>query len=136
MTPDEIGGLLNLYLKKLSEDFTKEVKLKHTVSGVHRDDMNFFINGCDAREFGSQGQQRSIALVLKLAEAEIIRQREETPIMILDDVLSELDSTRQQFVLNNIVNSQVFITCCNIDDVKNMEQGKVWRVEKGNFTLM
>ena len=136
MTPDEIGGLLNLYLKKLSEDFTKEVKLKHTVSGVHRDDMNFFINGFDAREFGSQGQQRSIALVLKLAEAEIIRQREETPIMILDDVLSELDSTRQQFVLNNIVNSQVFITCCNIDDVKNMEHGKVWRVEKGNFTLM
>ncbi len=136
MSPDEIGGLLNLYLKKLSEDFTKEVKLKHTVSGVHRDDMNFFINGFDAREFGSQGQQRSIALVLKLAEAEIIRQREETPIMILDDVLSELDSMRQQFVLNNIVNSQVFITCCNIDDVKNMEQGKVWRVEKGNFTLM
>lgn len=136
MTPDEIGGLLNLYLKKLSEDFTKEVKLKHTVSGVHRDDMNFFINGFDAKEFGSQGQQRSIALVLKLAEAEIIRQREETPIMILDDVLSELDSTRQQFVLNNIVNSQVFITCCNIDDVKNMDKGKIWRVEKGNFTLM
>lgn len=135
MTPDEIGGLLNLYLKKLSEDFTKEVKLKHTVSGVHRDDMNFFINGFDAKEFGSQGQQRSIALVLKLAEAEIIRQRDETPIMILDDVLSELDSKRQQFVLNNIVNSQVFITCCNIDDVKNMEQGKIWRVEKGNFTL-
>lgn len=135
MTPEEIGGLLNLYLKKLSEDFTKEVKLKHTVSGVHRDDMNFFINSFDAKEFGSQGQQRSIALVLKLAEAEIIRQRDETPIMILDDVLSELDSKRQQFVLNNIVNSQVFITCCNIDDVKNMEQGKIWRVEKGNFTL-
>ena len=98
--------------------------------------MNFYIGGADAREFGSQGQQRSIALVLKLAEAEIIRQRDETPIMLLDDVLSELDSNRQQFVLNNIVNSQVFITCCNIDDVKNMEQGKVWRVEKGNFTLM
>ena len=136
MLTAEISGLLNIYLKKLSEDFTKEVKLKHTLSGVHRDDMNFYINGFDAREFGSQGQQRSIALVLKLAEAEIIRQRDETPIMILDDVLSELDSTRQQFVLNNIVNSQVFITCCNIDDVKNMENGSIWRVEKGNFTLM
>ena len=55
--------------------------------------------------------------------------------MILDDVLSELDSNRQQFVLNNIVNSQVFITCCNIDDIKNLDNGKVWRVEKGEFTL-
>ncbi|MBP3922212.1 MAG: DNA replication and repair protein RecF [Ruminiclostridium sp.] len=136
MSHTEVGGLLAQYLRKLSEDLTKEVKLRHTVSGVHRDDMNFYINGADAREYGSQGQQRSIALVLKLAEAEIIRRRDETPIMILDDVLSELDSNRQQFVLNNIVNSQVFITCCNIDDIKNLDNGKVWRVEKGEFTLM
>ncbi len=135
MTADEINSLYNDYLNILSDSFQREVKMKHTVLGVHRDDMNFYIGGNDAKEFGSQGQQRSIALVLKMAEAEIIRQKEETPIMILDDVLSELDSKRQSFVLNNIVNSQVFITCCNIDDVKKLSDGRIWRVQNGNFLL-
>ncbi len=136
MTADEINGLYDSYLGRLNESFDREIKMKYTVLGVHRDDMSFLIDGNDAKEFGSQGQQRSIALVLKLAEAEIIRLKEETPIMILDDVLSELDGLRQAFVLNNIVKSQVFITCCNIDDVKNLTSGKIWRVENGCFTEM
>ncbi len=135
LSADEIGGLYEQYLNSLSDSFEREVKMKHTVLGVHRDDMYFYIDCKDAKEFGSQGQQRSIALVLKLAEAEIIREKEETPIMILDDVLSELDTKRQAFVLNNIVNSQVFITCCNIDDVKRLTDGKIWLVENGKFRL-
>ena len=136
MSADEINQLYDSYLSRLNESFDREIKMKYTVLGVHRDDMSFMINGNDAKEFGSQGQQRSIALVLKLAEAEIIRLKEETPIMILDDVLSELDSLRQAFVLNNITKSQVFITCCNIDDVKNLTSGKIWRVENGCFSEM
>jgi len=134
LTADEINSLYDPYIERLEASFERELKMRYTVLGVHRDDLEFSINGAEAKEFGSQGQKRSIALVLKLAEAEIIRQRAETPIMILDDVLSELDSNRQEFVLNNIVNSQVFITCCNIDDVKNLSSGKIWNVENGVFT--
>lgn len=131
---EEINGLYNEYLERLNNSFQRELKMRYTVLGVHRDDMNLFIDNNDVKEFGSQGQQRSTALALKLAEAEIIRQKDETPIMILDDVLSELDAGRQRFVLNHIINSQVFITCCNINDVKELKNGKVWKVENGIFT--
>ena len=131
---EEINGLYNEYLERLNCSFQRELKMRYTVLGVHRDDMNLYINGNEVKEFGSQGQQRSTALALKLAEAEIIRRKEETPIMILDDVLSELDEHRQHFILNHIVNSQVFITCCNINDVKELASGKVWNVKDGVFT--
>ena len=131
---EEINGLYNEYLERLNNSFQRELKMRYTVLGVHRDDMNLYIDNNDVKEFGSQGQQRSTALALKLAEAEIIRQKDETPIMILDDVLSELDTGRQRFVLNHIINSQVFITCCNINDVKELKNGKVWKVESGIFT--
>ena len=131
---EEINGLYNEYLERLNGSFQRELKMRYTVLGVHRDDMNLYINENDVKEFGSQGQQRSTALALKLAEAEIIRRKEETPIMILDDVLSELDEKRQRFILNHIVNSQVFITCCNINDVKELTSGKVWNVKDGVFT--
>ena len=77
----------------------------------------------------------SIALVLKLAEAEIIRKRGFTPIMILDDVLSELDAKRRSFILNNIANSQVFITSCNDQDICTLDTGKLWSVNNGEFSL-
>lgn len=131
---DAINGLYNEYLERLNASFQRELKMRYTVLGVHRDDMNLYIDNNDVKEFGSQGQQRSTALALKLAEAEIIRQKDETPIMILDDVLSELDNNRQHFVLNHITDSQVFITCCNINDVKELENGKIWNVESGTFT--
>lgn len=131
---DAINGLYNEYLERLNASFQRELKMRYTVLGVHRDDMNLYIDNNDVKEFGSQGQQRSTALALKLAEAEIIRHKDETPIMILDDVLSELDNNRQHFVLNHITDSQVFITCCNINDVKELENGKIWNVESGTFT--
>ncbi len=130
---EEINGLYNEYYNRLSDSFYKELVHKYTLLGVHRDDMIFTLNGRNVKTYGSQGQKRSTALVLKLAEAEMIRERSETPIMILDDVLSELDGLRRNFILNNIVNSQVFITCCNIDELKKLTNGKVWNVEKGTF---
>lgn len=130
---EEINGLYNEYYNKLSDSFDKELIHKYTLLGVHRDDMIFTLNDRNVKTYGSQGQKRSTALVLKLSEAEMIRERSETPIMILDDVLSELDGLRRNFILNNIVNSQVFITCCNIDELKKLTNGKVWNVEKGTF---
>ena len=92
-------------------------KQKTTLSGPHRDDMSFFINQIDIRKFGSQGQQRSAALSLKLSEIELVRELiHEYPILLLDDVLSELDRGRQNHLLNSINHIQTMITCTGLDD--------------------
>ena len=131
----DINELFNQYVRELEENVQNEMKLRYTSVGVHRDDMNFYINGMAARDFASQGQTRSAALALKLSEAEIIRRKNKTcPVVILDDILSELDQVRRNFVINNIDNSQVFITCCNMDDLSALNGGKSWRTENGVFT--
>lgn len=129
----DINALFNKYMDELRLSFEKETKLGYTVCGVHRDDITFSINESNARDFGSQGQVRSIALTLKLSEAALIQSRGNRPVIILDDVLSELDEQRRDFILNNISDSQIFITCCNIEDVKSLNAGKVWHTEKGEF---
>ncbi len=92
-------------------------KQKTTLSGPHRDDMSFFINQIDIRKFGSQGQQRSAALSLKLSEIELVRELiHDYPILLLDDVLSELDRGRQTHLLNSINHIQTMITCTGLDD--------------------
>ena len=90
--------------KALKRPFRQErdndIRIKTTTVGPHRDDINFVVNGIDIRKFGSQGQQRTAALALKLAEIELVRQRiHDTPVLLLDDVLSELDSFRQNYLL-------------------------------------
>lgn len=130
--PDE---LYKKYTAELENSLNSDIKLRHTTVGVHRDDINLFINGMAARDFASQGQLRSAALALKLAEAEMIRSRNKTcPVVILDDILSELDSVRRSYIINNIEKSQVFITCCNIEDLSALKNGKTWRTEHGVFT--
>lgn len=132
---ENINELYSQYVAELEKNLETEMKLKYTCAGVHRDDVNFFINGMAARDFASQGQLRSAALALKLSEAEIIRRKNRTcPVVILDDILSELDHVRRDFVINNIDNSQVFITCCNIDDLSALKNGKTWLTENGCFT--
>lgn len=127
--------LYNEYVQRLEQGLETEMKLKYTVTGVHRDDVGFFVNGMAARDFASQGQLRSAALALKLSEAEMIRQRNRTrPVIILDDILSELDAMRREYVINHIDNSQVFITCCNINDLSALKSGKTWITENGCFT--
>lgn len=132
---DDVNALFKEYVAELENNLPTEMKLRYTVAGVHRDDVNFYINDMPARDFASQGQLRSAALALKLSEAEIIRRRNRTcPVVILDDILSELDHIRRGFVINNIDKSQIFITCCNIDDLSALNGGKSWRTENGVFT--
>lgn len=132
---DDVNALFKEYVAELENNLYTEMKLRYTVAGVHRDDVNFYINDMSARDFASQGQLRSAALALKLSEAEIIRRRNRTcPVVILDDILSELDHIRRGFVINNIDKSQAFITCCNMDDLSALNGGKSWRTENGVFT--
>lgn len=132
---DNPDSLYKEYMDELEKSFGSDTKLRYTTVGVHRDDINFFISGMAARDFASQGQLRSAALALKLSEAEIIRRRNKTcPVVILDDILSELDSVRRNYIVNNIENSQVFITCCNIEDLSALKNGRTWLTEGGVFT--
>ena len=109
-----------------------DLYLKNTTSGPHRDDIEILINNISARKFGSQGQQRSASLALKLGEAEIIKDlKGEHPIILLDDVMSELDSTRQNYILNKMTDKQVFITCCEKETISRLHAGKVFKVENG-----
>ncbi len=130
-----LNSLFERYMDVLNSGLNNEMKLRFTVSGVHRDDISFFISGLNAKEFASQGQVRSAALALKLSEAEIIRRKNKTcPVIILDDILSELDSSRRKFVINHIDNSQVFITCCNLQDLSLLNNGKSWIADNGTFS--
>ena len=104
------------------------------LSGPHKDDLLVSIDGREAKSFASQGQTRTAALSMKLAEREIYKNAtEEYPVLLLDDVLSELDPKRQEFVLNRIAGGQVFITCCEDDRLPAMLGGKVLHVHGGSL---
>ena len=120
-------------LEKLKISRKEDMYLGVTSIGPHRDDLKFKINGFDARSYASQGQKRSVALSLKLAEAEIIKKNiGEWPICLMDDVMSELDPKRQNFILNHIKEMQVFLTCCDETYAKNLMAGKVFHINKGS----
>ncbi len=107
----------------------------HTSVGPHRDDLNVLINNKSARAFGSQGQQRSAVIALKMSEAEVIYSiTNEQPVILLDDVMSELDEGRQDYILNHIEGRQVFITCCDKASVNLLNGGAVFRMENGMLT--
>ena len=111
-----------------------ELDSQQCLTGAHKDDLEIFINGRSARSFASQGQTRTAALSLKLAEREIfLDETGEYPILLLDDVLSELDDARQAFVLNRIGGGQTLITCCEDEDISRRTGGKVLVVEKGRI---
>lgn len=111
-----------------------DIKRKFTSKGPHRDDIEIKLNSKNIRNFGSQGQQRSAALSLKLAEAYIINEiRQEKPVALLDDVMSELDVSRQNYILNELKDWQVFITCCEPTQVIRMKSGKSIEVKEGKL---
>ncbi len=115
----------------------RDIKLKQTTTGPHRDDFSFIVNGIDIRKYGSQGQQRTAALSLKLSEIELVKKvSKDTPVLLLDDVLSELDSNRQNYLLNSIGNIQTIITCTGLDEFINnrFEINKVFKVTNGTVT--
>ena len=105
------------------------------LTGAHKDDLEIEINGVSARSYASQGQTRTAALSLKLAEREIfLEETGEYPLLLLDDVLSELDAGRQEFVLNRIGGGQTLITCCEDEQIVRRTGGKVLFVNSGNIT--
>lgn len=115
--PDAAPGCLEQELLRSRE---RDLKMHSTGKGPHRDDICFLINGIDIRKYGSQGQQRTAALSLKLSEIELVRQLiHDTPVLLLDDVLSELDSSRQMQLLTTIQETQTFITCTGLDEFVN-----------------
>ncbi|MBR6209352.1 MAG: DNA replication and repair protein RecF [Oscillospiraceae bacterium] len=109
-----------------------EMDAESVLVGAHKDDLVMEINGADARTYASQGQARTAALSVKLAEREIfLAETEEEPVLLLDDVLSELDAARQEFVLNRIGGGQTLISCCEAESVSRLCTGRVLTVEKG-----
>ena len=111
-----------------------ELDSRQCLSGPHKDDLVVFIGGQPARTYASQGQVRTAALSLKLAQREIFQEETgEWPVLLLDDVLSELDGKRQSFVLNHIRGGQVFITCCEEEKLEGLETGKSFHIQNGTL---
>ena len=117
-------------LKYLSKNLQKDFKLGYTSVGVHRDEIDIYLNGVEVKNFGSQGQQRTTALSLKLAELEFIKNRVgEYPILLLDDVFSELDANRRKKLLNFTSKTQTIITCTEFEKPKDFD-GKIFEIVK------
>jgi len=125
------------FAQVLSRNRDRDIRMKMTSVGPHRDDFAFFIGQLDVRKFGSQGQQRTAALSLKLSEIELVKKlTKDMPVLLLDDVLSELDSNRQNYLLNNIGDIQTIITCTGLDDFVNnrFQINKVYKVAEGSVS--
>lgn len=132
---DPLGSQADIYAAltaHMESHQAAERASKLCLSGAHKDDIEVLVNGRSARQFCSQGQVRTAALSLKLAEREIHKNAMgEYPVMLLDDVLSELDPRRQEYVLNRISGGQVFITCCENDRLDTLLSGRVFHVRGG-----
>jgi len=124
--------LLRELIDHQERHYGAELASRLCLSGPHKDDLNVLIGGKSAKQFASQGQARTAALSLKLSEREIHKNTTgEYPVLLLDDVLSELDPKRQGYVLNRIAGGQVFITCCEDDRLSSLIKGKVFHVREG-----
>ena len=142
----------NLYLELYEKNFESELRNGMTLVGPHRDDIHFYVgkeenivpdeksgdivfdNSFAARSFGSRGQQRSVVLALKLAQGELFREKcGEYPVFLLDDVFSELDSVRREYILSNTENRQIIITCCDCDILGSFKNYNGIYVENGKY---
>lgn len=121
-------------LRRLAETRQDDMRRQTTTTGVHRDDLAVSINGKDARVYASQGQQRSVVLSLKLAQTTFAeRERGEPPVLMLDDVMSELDPQRRRLLIGRIDRMQTFVTCTDIADLAGAPQGKIYEVREGRL---
>ncbi|MSN98270.1 DNA replication/repair protein RecF [Bacillus paralicheniformis] len=136
-SPD-LSKMINSYQETFSKLRDKEIERGVSLSGPHRDDVLFCVNGRDVQTYGSQGQQRTTALSLKLAEIDLIQEEiGEYPILLLDDVLSELDDYRQSHLLHTIQGRvQTFVTTTSVDgiDHKTLNEAEIFRVENGTLS--
>ena len=127
-----IATLEDQLQQHLSSHYRAELETAQCLTGPHKDDFTVCLSGIDLKAYGSQGQTRTAAISLKLAQRELMqRESGEEPVLLLDDVLSELDPGRQDFVLNQIVSGQVFITCC--EPGRFTKLGKTIEISKGNI---
>ncbi|MDO5696250.1 MAG: DNA replication/repair protein RecF [Eubacteriales bacterium] len=134
----DIGYMADVEAASFEEELQKhrerDLRYQTTTVGPHRDDLSFFIDGKDVQTYGSQGQQRTVALILKLSEIEILRTIfKKEPILLLDDVLSELDRHRQKLLLNMVKTNQTFITCTGLEELieNQFEMNSVFSVNAG-----
>lgn len=139
----EIGYEMNVtaedYESVLRKKRDVDMKYQSTQTGPHRDDICFYVNGIDVRTYGSQGQQRTAALSLKLAEIELVKSLiHDTPVLLLDDVMSELDSNRRNYLLDSIKDIQTVVTCTGYDDFikSRLTIDRIYEVVQGNVMEM
>ena len=124
------------FASMIAEKQEMDLRYQTTQTGPHRDDIAFLIDGMDVRKFGSQGQQRTVALSLKLAEIELVKRLiQDNPILLLDDVMSELDRSRQDALLESIRGIQTILTCTGYDDFikERLTIDKVYKVVAGTI---
>ncbi|HBY56651.1 MAG TPA: DNA replication/repair protein RecF [Candidatus Atribacteria bacterium] len=138
---EEISLINKAFKDKIERYKKKEIDYKTTLYGPHRDDFLVFVNNANVAFYGSQGQQRTSILSLKLGELDLIKEREGVyPILLLDDVMSELDEERRHFLLELIINKKVqtFITSINLNYFNNdiMKKGKIFKVEGGKVSVL
>ena len=127
---DYMESMADEYYEAVRKNIDGDIKCGFTQAGVHRDDLIARINGLYVRDYASQGQHRSVALILKLAQGYILRQEtDDPPVILLDDILSELDRNRQDYVISKIKDMQIFITCCETSP--DFAKGRVYHIEKG-----
>ena len=132
---DDMNATKEVYLRLLRQNAEREIFAGTTLYGAHKDDFEIELGGTSARVFASQGQQRSLALALKLAEGEIIKKEcGEYPVFLLDDVLSELDAARRAYLISEIKNKQVIMTTCELDPTL-YPTAKIIEVENGGYRV-
>ena len=134
----EVKDTENILYKCLKDSYNNDMRLRTTTKGPHRDDIQFYIDDVNVRSYGSQGQQRTAALSLKLAELDLIKNETgENAVLLLDDVMSELDNSRQEFLIRSLSDIQLFITSTDItDNLKDVvSKGNIYKIEEGKLKL-
>jgi DNA replication and repair protein RecF len=130
----EIAGIREAFVRELLQNRAQDIRQCSTSAGPHRDELSLLLDGQSARLYGSQGQQRSCVLALKLAECGILESSTGSrPVILLDDVLSELDHRRRAYLLECMREHQVFITCCEEDPLLEGGQARVFTIENGRI---
>jgi len=127
-------NFLRAMKEKMEKNYEREIILKECIVGPHRDDIEFKINGLNVKNYASQGQQKTVVLVQKIAEVELLKEEKgEYPVLLLDDIMSELDIKRREFVTDKIKNMQIFITCTEKEKFDTFERGKFFEIENGKI---
>lgn len=137
LQPDDLQTrevLRAAFIQEYQRTRAEDIERAATLCGPHRDDLELLVDGMPMRLYGSQGQQRSGVLALKMAECSMVEEvTGETPVVLLDDVMSELDASRRDYLLNHLEGRQVFVTCCDDESFRGLKQGKSFLIQAGKL---